>query len=303
MRKMTWLKAVVLAVLLVSPLALAAPVQAAARDIDPIVSTDWLQKNLDNSNLVAVDVRKVEEYKAGHIPGAVNIVYGTWAVKKGDLLNELPAIDDLADAIGSAGIDQNSLVVIVGKTDKVPDQFDMTRVAWTLKYLGVPNVAILNGGQNQWVKENKPVSQDMTKSKEKSFTPSVNKDLFVDKASLAGKIGKAVILDNRAPAFFEGKEKLPFVPKAGRIKGAVNLPVGQLYTPEGLYKDKAALEALAQKAAGSDLNKEIIAYCDTGKTCTGWAFIMTELLGYKDVKVYDGSSMEWLADPNAPSEP
>ena len=123
MGKMTWLKAVVLAVLLVSPLALAAPVQAAARDIDPIVSTDWLQKNLDNSNLVVVDVRKVEEYKAGHIPGAVNIVYGTWAVKKGDLLNELPAIDDLADAIGSAGIDQNSLVVIVGKTDKVPDQF------------------------------------------------------------------------------------------------------------------------------------------------------------------------------------
>lgn len=64
----------------------------------------------------------------------------------------------------------------------------------------------------------------------------------MDKASLAGKIGKAVILDNRAPAFLKGKEKLPFVPKAGRIKGAVNLPVGQLFTPEGLYKDKAALK-------------------------------------------------------------
>jgi len=302
MKKMMWLKAVVLAVLLLLPLALTAPVQA-ARSIDPIVSTEWLQNNLNNANLVIVDVRKVEEYNAGHIPGAVNVVYGTWAVKKGDLLNELPAVDDLADAIGSAGIDQNSLVVIVGKTDKVPDQFDMTRVAWTLKYLGVPNVAILSGGQNQWLKESKPVLQDMTRPKEKEFAASVNKGLFVDKASLAGKIGKALVIDTRAPAFYEGKEKLPFVPKLGRIKGAVNLPVGQLYTPEGLYKDKAALAALAQKAAGSDLDKEIIVYCDTGKTCTGWAFIMTDLLGYKDVKVYDGSSMEWLADPNVPTEP
>jgi len=303
MKKMKWLKAFVLAALLLLPLALTAPAPAAARGIDPIVSTDWLQKNLDLPNLVIVDVRKLEEYKAGHIPGAVNVAYGSWAIKKGNLLNELPAVDDLADAVGSAGIDQNSLVVIVGNTGKVPDQFDMTRVAWTLKYLGVPNVAILSGGQNHWVKENKPVSQDMAKPKAKSFTASVQKDLFVDKAYVAGKIGKAIIIDNRAPAFYEGKEKLPFVPKLGRIKGAVNLPVGQLYTPEGLYKDQAALAALAQKAAGSDLNREIIVYCDTGKTCTGWAFIMTELLGYKDVKVYDGSSMEWLADPNAPSEP
>jgi thiosulfate/3-mercaptopyruvate sulfurtransferase len=302
MKKMRWLKAFMLAVLLLLPLALTAPAQA-ARSIDPIVSTEWLQKNLNHANLVVVDVRKLEEYKAGHIPRAVNVVYGAWAVKKGDLLNELPAVDDLTDTIGSAGIDQNSLVVLVGKTEKVPDQFDMTRVAWTLKYLGVSNVAILSGGQNQWVKENKPVSQDMARSKEKEFSASVQKGLFVDKAYVAGKIGKAVILDNRAPAFYEGKEKLPFVPKLGRIKGSVNLPVGQLYTPEGLYKDKAALEALAQKAAGSDLNKEVIVYCDTGKTATGWAFIMTEMLGYKDVKVYDGSSMEWLADPNAPSEP
>ncbi len=233
----------------------------------------------------------------------MGVFYGSWAIKKGDLLNELPPIDDLADVIGSAGIGKDSLVVIVGKTDKVPDQFDMTRVAWTLKYLGVPNVAILNGGQNQWVKENKPLSQDMVKAKAKSFKASITDKLYVDKAYVLDKLGKATIIDTRAPAFYEGKEKLAFVPKLGRIKGAVNLPVGQLYTPEGLYKDKAALAALAGKAAGNDLNKELLLYCDTGKTCTSWAFIMTEMLGYKDVKVYDGSSMEWLADPSAPAEP
>jgi len=219
------------------------------------------------------------------------------------LLNELPPIDDLADVIGGAGIDKDSLVVVVGKTEKVPEQFDMTRVVWTLKYVGVPNAAILNGGQNQWDKEKKPLSQDMVKAKAKPFKAVVNNNLFVDKAFVLDKIGKATIIDTRGPAFYEGKEKLPFVAKLGRIKGAVNLPVGQLYTPEGLYKDKATLAALAEKAAGKDLSKETILYCDTGKTATSWAFIMTEMLGYKDVKVYDGSSMEWLADPNAPAEP
>ena len=279
------------------------PAAAMAQLSGPIVSTDDLQKNLSNSKLVVLDVRKVEEYKAWHIPGAVNVFYGSWAIKKGTLLNELPPVDDLADVIGNAGIDKDSQVVIIGKTDKVPDQFDMTRVAWTLKYLGVPNVAILSGGQNQWAKENKSLSQDMVKAKSKTFKPEINKNLFADKATIMDKIGKAVIVDTRAPAFYQGKEKLAFVPKLGRIKGAVNLPVGQLFTPEGLYKDKATLTALAEKAVGTDLNKEYILYCDTGKTCTAWALIMTNMLGYKDVKVYDGSSMEWLADPAAPAEP
>jgi len=61
-----------------------AAVAVMARDIDPIVSTDWLQKNLKNQELVIVDLRKVEEYKAGHIPGAVNVFYGSWAIKKGN---------------------------------------------------------------------------------------------------------------------------------------------------------------------------------------------------------------------------
>ena len=120
---------------------------------------------------------------------------------------------------------------------------------------------------------------------------------------MLSKIGQATIVDTRGPAFYAGKEKLEFVPKTGRIKGAVNLPVGQLYTPEGLYKAQADLAALAEKATGKDLGKEIILYCDTGKTCTSWAFIMTKMLGYKDVKIYDGSFMEWAADPNAPIEP
>jgi thiosulfate/3-mercaptopyruvate sulfurtransferase len=307
MSKTRWLRGVLIFALLLLPLTAAAremaTAKAAARAVDPVVSTDWLEKNLANPDLVILDVRKVEDYKAGHIPGAVSAFYGSWAIKKGELLNELPAADDIADVIGGAGIGKQSLVVIVGKTEKTPDQFDMTRVAWTLKYAGVNNTAILSGGQDQWVREKRTVSQEMVKAKAKPFKAEWNKSLFVDKAYMQAKLGKAVIVDTRAPNFYEGKEKLPFVPKMGRIKGAVNLPVGAIFTKEGLYKDKTELAALAAKAVGSDLDKEMLLYCDTGKTCTAWAFIMTEMLGYKDVKLYDGSTMEWLADPNAPSEP
>ena len=167
MRKIIWLKIIALTVMFLLPFAITVPVQAAARGIDPIVSTDWLANNLNDANLVIVDLRKVEDYKAGHIPGAVNVFYGSWAIKKGELLNELPSPDDLEDVISGAGIGNNSLVVLVDKTEKVPDQFGMTRVAWTLKYAGINNVAILNGGQDQWVREKRTLSQDLVKPKAK----------------------------------------------------------------------------------------------------------------------------------------
>jgi thiosulfate/3-mercaptopyruvate sulfurtransferase len=296
MRKMRSLKVLLVLILLLLPLTVM------ARDIDPIVSTNWLQENLSNQKLVIVDVRKTEDYKAGHIPGAVNVFYGSWAIKKGELLNELPPLDDLMDTIGSVGIGKESRVVVVGKTEKIPDQFDMTRVAWTLKYAGIENASILNGGQDQWVKEKKALSQEMVKVKAKPYKGALNKNLIVDKKYVLSKLGMATIVDTRGPAFFSGKEKLAFVAKTGRIKGAVNLPVSQLYTKDGLYKDKAELSSLAAKAVGNDLSKEIILYCDTGKTCTSWALVMKDMLGYQDVKIYDGSFMEWAADPNAPME-
>ncbi|PKN35807.1 MAG: hypothetical protein CVU61_01300 [Deltaproteobacteria bacterium HGW-Deltaproteobacteria-19] len=295
MKRRSMLLAVVMAALLL-------PLAAWAQVLDPVVTTDWLEKNLGNAKLVMVDVRKVEEYKAGHIPGAVNVFYGSWAIKKGDLLNELPPADDLADTIGGAGIGPDSWVVLIGRTAAMPDRFDMTRVAWTLKYMGVDQVAILDGGQEKWVKEKKALSQEMVRPKAKPFRGKMNKGLFVSKAYVADRLGKAVILDTRGPAFYGGKEKLPFVPKTGRIKGAVNLPVGALYTPEGLYKLKDTLASMASKTVGMDLAREIILYCDTGKTCTSWAFVLSSWLGYKDVKIYDGSFMEWAKDPSAPME-
>jgi thiosulfate/3-mercaptopyruvate sulfurtransferase len=274
---------------------------AAAFAGEAFVTTEWLQANL--SKVTVLDVRKVEEYNEGHIPGAINVFYGVWGIKKGVLLNELPSDDDLRDILSAAGIEPTTQVVVVSKNETIPLRTDATRVAWTLRYAGVESAAVLSGGIEKWVAEKKAVSKDAIKPKAKGYKGKFNKQFYASKADVMGALGKAVLADVRPPEFFKGEKKLEFVPKTGRIKGAVNLPPGALYNADGTYKSKAEIEAIAKPVVGADLNKEIIVYCDTGKVCTTWWLALADLLGYKNVKVYDGSSMEWLADPNAPSEP
>jgi len=153
------------------------PLSVLARDISPVVSTEWLEKNLNQPKLVMVDIRKVEEYKEGHVPNSINIFYGVWAIKKKGLDNELPEDDDLFDAIGSAGIKSDTPVVIIGKTDTTPDLVNAPRVAWTLMYAGVPNVAVLDGGYNKWLRDKKPVSTEVAKPKAAEYKATVNKQL------------------------------------------------------------------------------------------------------------------------------
>lgn len=268
---------------------------------EPFVTTEWLQANL--SKVTVLDVRKVEEYNDGHIPGSINVFYGVWGIKKGVLLNELPSDDDLKDILSSAGIEPTTQVVVVSKGETMPLRTDATRVAWTLRYAGVENAAVLSGGIEKWIADKKPLSKDAVKPKAKPYRGKFNKQFLANKAYVMGALGKAVLGDVRAPEFFKGEKKLEFVPATGRIKGAVNLPPGALFNADNTYKSKAEIEAIAKPVVGADLNKEIILYCDTGKVCTTWWLALNDLLGYKNVKVYDGSSMEWLADPAAPKEP
>jgi len=272
-----------------------------AADIEPVVTTDWLGQNLDK--VVVLDIRKVEEYKAGHIPGAVNVVYDSWAVKKGDLLNELPADDDLRDIISSTGIEATSSVVVVGKTDTMTDKVNATRIAFTLRYAGVADVAVLSGGWNKWAADKKTVSTEAVRPRSKAFTGKLQKDLVVKTNNVLAAIGKAVIVDTRDPDTFAGKKKLDFVARAGHIKGAVLLETTALYEADGTYKPREAIAALAAGVVGTDTSKEIIVYCDSGRVATAWWFMLHEVLGYKNTKLYDGSMMDYAKDPASPMEP
>jgi len=290
------------------------PLTVVAEGFSPIVSTDWLHQNLDNPKLIIVDIRKVEDYRTGHIPGAISLFYGTWAIKKGDFDNQLPEDDELVDLLSSAGIGPDSIVVVAGTTESGPDRVNTSRVAWTLKYAGVKTVGILDGGYTKWMmREKRAISTDIVKPKAKPYQGKFNKNLLADKDYVTSQLGKALIVDVREPEFFSGKNKLPFVAKAGRIAGAVNLPTAQVFDkyPPGEHletccytlKTKDQLKNMASGVVGGDLSRGIIVYCDTGRVASTWWFILHEVLGYTNVKNYDGSMQEWSKDPNAKIEP
>lgn len=271
-----------------------------AHDIDPIVTTEWLAANLNTPRLVMIDIRKPEEYRDGHIPGAISSYYGIWTSVEGEKHTEYPREDDLFEAIGDLGIQANSYVVIVCKTYHCFYQVMAPRVLCTLQYAGLENVSILDGGHEKWVREQRALSKEPVKPKKAIYRGKLNKELHVEKDYVASRFGRATFVDVREPALFSGEKKQEFVERAGRIPGAVNLPASEAYTKLGTFKTKEELEAIAVKAVGADRSREIITYCDAGKCCPTWAFILSHVLGYRNVKLYDGSFEEWTKDPLLP---
>lgn len=273
---------------------------AFAGDLPAIVSTDWLEKNLKNDKLIVLDVRKVEYYQEGHIPGAVNDFYRAWSFKKADLSAEVPDMDDLFDLVGSAGIRPDSHVVVVGKMDTWQERVHIARVACTLNYAGVADVSLLDGGHIKWAREGKPESKKTVKPKPITFKGQINRNIFVKKDYILKNMAKILLVDVREPAFFTGQKKAEVATKAGRIPGAVNLPTSWIFEKDGTFKQKEEMESLAASVIGKDREREIITYCDTGTCCPTWHFMLKEVLGYKRVYLYDGSIEEWTADPGAP---
>lgn len=270
------------------------------RAIPPIISTHWLAKNIDDPKLVIIDIRTNDNYKAGHIPRAINVPFSSWVVTKQGLLLELPEVEALFNTIGSAGIKSDSRVVVVNKTDIHHDIADATRVACTLIYADVNNVAILNGGYNKWLKERKPLSDEMVKPKPIAYKSELNKAIFVDKEYVKKKLGESVIIDSRTPDEFFGVTQDLFTEKPGHIPGAVCLPAPWVWTEEGSYKSIREIRELASGVVGRDKSREIIIYCGVGGYSSTWCFLLRELLGYTDVKIFDGAAQEWTSDPEAP---
>lgn len=285
---------------LVLALVLMVPALSPAAELPDIVSTEWLEKNMADPAVRIVDIRKADDYNAGHVPGAVHQPYGTWAVTSNKLDNQVPDDDVLMGVLESAGIGKDNPVVVVGYVDNMAEQVNRTRVAWTLKYAGVAQVGVLDGGYNKWKAENRPQSVEPGKPGAAAGKLSFNKKILASKEHVLSQIGKAVIVDTRTPDFFFGASKLPFVERAGRIPHSVSLPSAWLFTKEGTFRSIEDLTAMAHGVVGKDKKKEIIVYCDTGRLASGWWFYLSEALGYKDVRMYDGSSQEWAADPKAP---
>jgi thiosulfate/3-mercaptopyruvate sulfurtransferase len=275
-------------------------VVSSAREIPPFVSTDWLEQNLNSPGLLILDVRSAADYSKRHIPGSVNANTSSWAVNKNGLLRELPSDRDLLELLSSLGIREDSKVVAVGGGTGDFDRADTIRVAWTILISGVKNVAVLDGGFSKWLKGKKAVTEEQSMPQPAEYKGKVNGSAEVTKKYVLSKIGKSIIVDTRTPEVYFGIETESWAPKPGHIKSAVNLPTPWMFTKEGILRNQSELESMATAVMGSNKSEEYIIYCGVGPYATVWSYIMTELLGYKDVKVYDGAMQEWVTDPSGP---
>nr|AGS53091.1 rhodanese-related sulfurtransferase [uncultured bacterium contig00036] len=269
---------------------------AVARDTDPVVSTEWLQKNLNRSEIAIVDIRAPERYAKEHIPGSINIPTSVLGASRNELTLELPSDDDLVALLGKYGITASRHVVVVTHTETTFSRWEAMRAAWTFILAGVSNASVLDGGITKWMSENKPLSVETPNIRPVAYDGKISRASVASRDYVLANIRKSLITDNRLPEDYFG------ITSPGHIPGAVSIPGAWLFTSNGALISQTAIRTMAESIFGTDKSKEIITYCGLGAASAAWWFILTQVLDYQNVKVYDGSMEEWLKDQNAPIE-
>jgi thiosulfate/3-mercaptopyruvate sulfurtransferase len=293
---------------LLAGLALALAMAAPAMAAQPLVSPAWLKDHLHDNDLVVLDVRSAidgggtKAYLAAHIPGSVHTDYDHpgWRVTVHNVPFMLPSILEIQDLIGNLGIDEKTQVVVVPAGVHFTDFGSAARVYWTLKVAGVPAVSILDGGFAAWKAAGLPVEGGAGHEPAPKMLAADADESQLAKLSDVEKIetsGGATLVDARPASFFSGKDKGKKVAAYGHIPNAVNVDSDAFYDDKAnRLKPKAELAAIAARIPAGP----VVTYCNTGHwSATDW-FVLHELLGRKDVKVYDGSMVEWSMDPHRP---
>jgi len=261
-----------------------------------LVSTDWAAQNLNapNTRFVEVDV-DTTAYDQGHLPGAVAWNWQTQLQDgiRRDLIDK-PALERLLSA---SGISNDTAVILYGDNNN----WFAAYAFWQLKLYGHKDVKLINGGRKKWLEEKRPLTKDAAK-----VTPTSYRVAAADASIRAFKDEVLAIVDGRQPGKlvdvrsvdeFTGKIIAPpgmteTAQRAGHIPGAANIPWVQAANEDGTFKSYDDLKKLYD-AKGVTGEGEIVAYCRIGERSSHTWFVLKYLLGYKNVRNYDGSWTEW----------
>lgn len=276
--------------------------------VDSLVSAQWLADEMGATDLRIVDASyhlpaagrdALAEYETAHIPGAVFMNLAELVDTSSQVENTLPSPAKFASRMQALGLGDGSRIVLYDDS-----AVKTAARAWFMfKLFGANHVAILDGGLPKWKAEGRRLESGHTSLRERHFTAWSEGKRQRSKAEVLANIasGGEQVVDARSAARFSGAEADPRPGiAAGHIPGSLNLPYGDLFNPDGTYKDKAGLEA-AFDQAGIDLSRPVVTSCGSGVTACVVAFGM-HLLGKDDVALYDGSWTEWGADPALPKE-
>jgi len=262
---------------------------------ESLVSTEWLSKHLGEPGLVVVESDEdVLLYETGHIPGAVKIDWHTD-------LND-PVTRDYLDGeafsklLSSRGISRDTTVVIYGDNKN----WWATYALWVFKLFGHSDVRILDGGREKWIAEGRDLSSEKPVISESAY-PVIQRDDKTIRAyrdDVLAHLGKPLV-DVRSPQEYSGERThMPNYPeegalRGGHIPGAQSVPWAKAAGELGVFKDRNELEEIYLKDARLSSDEETIAYCRIGERSSHTWFVLTYLLGFTNVRNYDGSWTEW----------
>ncbi|MGW9586645.1 sulfurtransferase [Microbacterium sp. NPDC055455] len=261
-----------------------------------LVTGEWLEARLGRPGLVVVESDEdVLLYETGHIPGAVKV---DWHTELND-----PVVRDYVDGegfaalLGRKGISRDDTVVIYG--DK--NNWWAAYALWVFSLFGHEDVRLLDGGRDKWIAEGRPMTTEVPKPAPTRY-PVVERDdsvLRAYKEDVLAHLGSGPLIDVRSPEEYDGsRTTAPAYPeesalRAGHIPTARSVPWGRAVAEDGGFKSRAELDAIYRGEVGLKDDDAIVAYCRIGERSSHTWFVLRHLLGFDDVRNYDGSWTEW----------
>ena len=261
---------------------------------DVLVTADWAEKNLGTEGIVFVEVDEdTTAYDAGHIPGAVKL---DWKADLQDpVRRDIVTKEQLEQLLSAKGIGNDDLVVLYGGNNN----WFAAYAYWELKLYGHENVKLLDGGRKKWELDGRTLTADVPDRPAATYTAK-DADLSIRafRDEVVESIGAKNLIDVRSPDEFSGKILAPaHLPqeqsqRPGHVPSAINIPWSKAANEDGTFRSDEELRELYGEE-GYDESKATIAYCRIGERSSHTWVVLHELLGYSDVKNYDGSWTEY----------
>lgn len=261
-----------------------------------LISTELASQHLQDpyARLVEVDV-DTTSYDKGHVPSAVG---WNWQTQLQDhIRRDLIEKVELEKLLGQSGISNDTTILLYGDNNN----WFAAYAFWQLKYYGHRDVRLINGGRKKWIEEKRPLTTDATKIIPAAYYATGPDESIrarkEDVFSLLEKRRPGDLVDVRSADEFTGKIVAPpglseTALRAGHIPGAVNIPWAQAANEDGTFKSADALKQLYEGKGITGAN-EVISYCRIGERSSHTWFVLKYLLGYRNVRNYDGSWTEW----------
>lgn len=250
-----------------------------------------LNKMLDDNKVVILDVGSKDDYADEHIPGAYSTAISQWRHKHHSyyLMNPTKELEALMQGFG---IDNDSKVVLYGH-NKGYGRLIASYIALSMARVGFKDVTILDGGIEAWDSHDLPLTHTVTQPKKGDFTVKPNNDILVDMAYVKAHLNKVPMIEARPPAFYFGTAHSANVKRNGHIQGAVSNNWLNSFEEDYRLSDKKKLDEIFYDGLGLDADEEVILYCTGGLEASMNWYVLDRVMGFKNLKVYDASLLEW----------